>query len=87
MSIYVDPLFQWPTQSRLWCHMATDGSIEELHTFARSIGMKQAWFQSHKAHPHYDLTASKRIAAVAHGAIEVSSTELYRLCFSTRRRR
>jgi hypothetical protein len=64
--------------------MATDGDIAKLHAFARSIGMKQAWYQAHHKHPHYDLTAFKRTAAVAHGAIEVSSKELYRLCFNSK---
>lgn len=82
MSIYVDPLFQYPAQKRLWCHMATDGDIEELHKFAESIGMQRSWFQ-HKdsRHPHYDLTAGMRVKAVAKGAIEVTSTELFLLCF------
>lgn len=39
-------------------HLATDGSIEELHIFAQSIGLKREWFQSHPRHPHYDVFGS-----------------------------
>ena len=34
-----------------WCHMATDGSFEELHAFAARLGLRRAWFQR----DHYDL--------------------------------
>lgn len=87
MAIYVDPLLPWPPGNKLWCHLATDGPIEELHSFAQGIGLKRSWFQGHDTkHPHYDLRPTMRRAAVIRGAIEVSTTELYRLCFTWRSR-
>lgn len=57
-----------------WSHMFAD-TQEELHAFAESIGLKRAWFQPGKQygdkpprHWHYDVTDSKRTAAIAAGA-------------------
>ena len=55
-----------------WCHMATDGSWEELHAFAARLGLRRAWFQG----DHYDLPPHGRAAAVALGAEEVGDGEL-----------
>ena len=81
--ICVDPLMRhgWvirgkPTAS---CHMWTDSEdMEELHRFAESIGLKRAWFQpatKPRSINHYDLTPSKRAAAVAAGAIELDARD------------
>jgi predicted kinase len=75
MAILVDELREYP-DARLpftvWCHMATDGSFEELHEFAGRLGLRRAWFQR----DHYDLPAHGRAAAVALGAEEVDTGEL-----------
>lgn len=60
--------------------MATDGDLSELHAMAGSIGLKQAWFQDHPLHPHYDLSPRKRNLAIAQGAIPVSRQELVKRC-------
>jgi len=39
-------------------HLVAD-SEEELHVFAKRIGLKRTWFQDHKRHPHYDLTTKR----------------------------
>lgn len=80
MAIYVDKLEDWGWRLRghstLSCHMFTDSAdIEELHAFARQIGMKAIWFQNHKVAPHYDLTPARREHAVKLGAIEVGRRE------------
>jgi hypothetical protein len=70
MSVYVDPLFgyggsatfRWKTS----CHMYAD-SLEELHAFAKSIGLKRAWFQD-KRLPHYDLNEGRHRVAIRKGA-------------------
>ena len=59
-------------KGKVWCHMASDLSFEELHAFAKRIGLKRAWFDK----DHYDLQASLRCRALAAGAISVSSKEL-----------
>lgn len=75
MTVYVDPLMLhgWRLRGRTVqnCHMFTDGSFEELHAIALKIGMKRSWFQASASTPHYDLTPSRRAAALAAGAIEV----------------
>lgn len=76
MTVFVDRLthyggsatFRWAWS----CHMYGD-DLEELHAFARRIGLKRAWFQGPPKHdrlPHYDLNASRRVAAVRAGAVE-----------------
>lgn len=78
MTVYVDSLMPSAPNTH-WrfkesCHMFAD-SEEELHQFAELIGLKRGWFQSHTRLDHYDLTASKRILALKHGAIEASRKE------------
>lgn len=76
MTIYVDALMDWGWVLRGRrvdsCHMFTDCvSLDELHAMALRIGLRLAWFQSSKSAPHYDLTASRRTAAITLGAVEV----------------
>lgn len=82
MAVYVDRLRSWGWKMRGRevdsCHLLTDGPLEELHALAERIGMKRAWFQG-KRIPHYDLTPSRRAAAVQAGAIEVTDQELVAL--------
>lgn len=72
--IYVDPLRNYHWRLGNSCHMTTDGDLEELHLFAKKIGMKREWFQPSPpaSVPHYDLTAKRREAAVAQGAEELT---------------
>lgn len=56
-------------------HLVAD-SLEELHAFARLIGLKRCWFQNHRRHPHYDLMRGRKQAAVDAGAQVVSSKEI-----------
>jgi hypothetical protein len=49
---------------------------EELHAFAKEIGLRREWFQPHSVLDHYDLTARRRKLAVEHGAVEVSMSWL-----------
>jgi hypothetical protein len=75
MAILVDELREYPGVElpfTAWCHMATDGSFEELHQFAARLGLRRAWFQR----DHYDLPPHGRAAAVALGAEEVATGEL-----------
>lgn len=83
MSVYVDPLMGYhdsqianaaKKHGSQWCHLTAD-SLDELHQFAQSIGLKRAWFQPHSVMPHYDLTPGKRAIAVRNGAIEISMME------------
>lgn len=74
--VYVDNLKQYSKISikakkygNAWCHLTAD-TIEELHDFAKKIGLSQSWFQNHIKHPHYDLTSNKRELAIKNGARE-----------------
>ncbi|SRR6266567_6593808 len=84
MAIYVDELFTMEPRTaqarkfgNRWCHMTTDGDIEELHRFAECIGLKRSYFQNHVRSDlkHYDLTPSKRAKAIRLGAKEITMVE------------
>ncbi len=77
MSVYIDENCITKKQ-RTWWHLGTD-NVPELHQFAQSIGLKPEWFQDKKI-PHYDVTLSKCILAVAQGAILIDSKEFVRKC-------
>ena len=47
-------------------------TVEELHAFARKIGLRREWFQNKPRLPHYDLNKSRREAAVRLGAVETT---------------
>ena len=75
MAVLVDPLREYPDTGlpfRLWCHLVSDASFEELHAFAAALGIPRARFQR----DHYDLHPDLRARAVAHGAREVTIHEL-----------
>jgi hypothetical protein len=76
MAVYVDELqaYGWVIRGRKTesCHMFTDEiELVELHEVAAKIGMRFSWFQNKPSAPHYDLTPSRRAAAIAAGAIPV----------------
>ena len=61
-------------------HMISDESLDELHLFAKKIGLKREWFQEHSKHPHYDLTTKRKIGkAVYEGAKYVRSKDIVRI--------
>lgn len=76
MTVYVDDLaeYGWVLRGRQVpsCHLFTDtADLEELHAIAAKIGMQRRWFQDKRSAPHYDLTPSRRAAAVALGVVAV----------------
>ncbi|MFF3769793.1 DUF4031 domain-containing protein [Streptomyces sp. NPDC002232] len=73
MSLYIDPP-TWPGHGRMWSHLVSDASFEELHAFAASIGAPPRAFER----DHYDIPSDRYADAVAAGAIEVGSKELLR---------
>jgi hypothetical protein len=58
-------------------HLVSDTSIEELHQFAESLGLRREWFQE-KSIPHYDLTGKVYDLALERGAKLVSSRDIVR---------
>lgn len=59
---------------RLWSHLASDTSYDELHAFARELGIPERGFDR----DHYDVPAEWYDQVVALGAHPVSSRELIR---------
>lgn len=88
MTVYVDNFMvraDVPHGGRVvrgrWCHMTAD-TRAELDAMADRIGLRRQWIQ----HPgtwkeHYDVTLTKRAAAVRAEAVEIDlsqAVELYR---------
>ncbi len=69
------------------CHLTVEPpeALDALHEFAASIGMKRSWFQNHPLAAHYDLTAGKRAAAIARGAVFVPAMDQARVRVARRR--
>ena len=74
--IYVDKMRKH--QSGMWCHMMTDGALEELHDFAEKIGVKRYRYHK-KSSPHYDLREHQRIEAIKNGAVEADNRKIVEL--------
>lgn len=79
MTIYVDDIVDYGRKGP-WCHMMTDGPIDELHQMAARIGLKRTWFQDHQQHPHYDLRPSRRVLAIRKGAVPARTIEMLEKC-------
>jgi hypothetical protein len=69
--ILVDPP-TWPGHGKLWSHLVSDVSYEELHAFAALLGAPARAFER----DHYDIPAPWYEKAVALGARPVGSREL-----------
>jgi len=68
MTVYVDDPIPWYGPRAQWCHMWTDGDIEELHRMAIRIGLNFTWFQDRLNFPYYDLSPARRNLAIKLGA-------------------
>lgn len=73
MAVYVDKP-RWIYRKGLWGHMVAD-SVEELHEFAKKLGLKPAYFQG-KSFPHYDISTNKHLEARKLGAELIDSRDL-----------
>ena len=72
MTVYVDDM-RAKYGRMVMCHMLAD-TDEELHSMAERIGVARRWWQSpaKTSGSHYDIALSKRAAAVAAGAVEIT---------------
>ena len=59
----------WAAHGRLWSHLASDTSYAELHAFAARLGLPPRSFDG----DHYDLVEDRYAAALAAGAVPVTS--------------
>ncbi|GAB3584970.1 DUF4031 domain-containing protein [Calidifontibacter terrae] len=73
MTVLIDPPF-WPAYDRLWSHLVSDSSYEELHQFAGRLGLPEHLFDG----DHYDIPQERYATVVAAGALEVSGGQLIR---------
>jgi muramoyltetrapeptide carboxypeptidase len=71
VSLLIDPP-TWPAYGRVWSHLVSDESFDELHAFAREIGLPERGFHR----DHYDVPAELYDAVVDAGALAVSSRDL-----------
>ncbi|GAA3118815.1 hypothetical protein JOF29_000947 [Kribbella aluminosa] len=69
--ILIDPP-AWPAWNRIWSHLVSDESYDELHTFAKSAGIPARGFDR----DHYDVPSDRYDDLVEAGAVQVSSREL-----------
>jgi hypothetical protein len=69
--ILIDPP-NAPGHGRMWSHLASDESFDELHDFARQLGIPARGFDR----DHYDVPAERYDDVVALGARPVTSREL-----------
>lgn len=71
--ILIDPPV-WPGWDRVWSHLVSDESFDELHAFARKVGIPARGFDR----DHYDVPSDKYDDMVAAGATPVASRVLVR---------
>ncbi|MBB6628668.1 DUF4031 domain-containing protein [Nocardioides sp. KIGAM211] len=71
MTLLIDPP-DVPGHGRMWSHLASDTSYDELHAFARTLGIPERGFDR----DHYDVPSEWYDQVVAAGALAVSSREL-----------
>ena len=71
MTILIDPP-NAAGHGRLWSHLASDTSYDELHAFARTLDIPPRGFDR----DHYDVPSEWYDTVVAAGAVPISSREL-----------
>ncbi|MFI5932574.1 DUF4031 domain-containing protein [Actinoplanes sp. NPDC051494] len=63
---------RWPGRGRLWSHLVSDVSYDELHVFAAMLGVPRRGFDR----DHYDIPESLFPAALSQGAQLVASRDI-----------
>lgn len=71
MTILVDDPV-WPAHGRLWAHLVSDESLDELHAFARAQELPRRAFDL----DHYDVPEDALPGLIAAGAQHVGGKEL-----------
>ena len=73
MAVLIDEPI-WPAHGRLWAHIVSDASLDELHAFAEQAGIPRRAFDL----DHYDVPAERWDALVSQGAQPVTVREFVR---------
>jgi hypothetical protein len=96
MTVYVDDariMARVGSITARWSHLTAD-TKEELLEFGSRIGLKKRWFQYCKTHCHsegvcvhwhYDVTETKRQAAIRSGALPITRRELAAITIGRRK--
>ena len=74
MTIWIDPP-AWPAHGRLWSHLVSDTSFEELHDFAAANGVPRRGFEG----DHYDVPEDRYAALLAAGARPADGRQIVRM--------
>ena len=74
MAIWIDPP-SWPARGRLWSHLISDTSYDELRTFSARAGIPARGYDG----DHFDVPAESYDALVAAGARPIEGKELARM--------
>ena len=74
MTIWIDAP-AWPAHGRLWSHLISDTSFEELHAFAAANGLPRRGFEG----DHYDVPDDRYAALLAAGARAADGREIVRM--------
>jgi hypothetical protein len=82
VTVYIDRP-EWPGHGRLWSHLVSDVSYEELHEFAAGVGLPPRAFER----DHYDVISERYEAVVRAGAQPATSREIVILLHSSGLRR
>jgi uncharacterized protein DUF4031 len=73
VTVLIDPP-RWPAHGRVWSHLVSDESYDELHAFAAAQNIPSRGFD----HDHYDVPVERYQGLVDAGAVPVDSRELLR---------
>ncbi len=73
MALFIDWPY-WPGHGRLWAHLISDASFEELHNFAATIGIPRRGFDG----DHYDVPADRWSMVVDKGVTPTDSKDVVR---------
>ena len=73
MTVLVDPPL-WPRHGRVWGHLVSDESLDELHAVARAAAIPDRGFDL----DHYDVPTELYPRLRELGVVEVSTRELVR---------
>lgn len=73
MTVLIDQPM-WPAHNRLWAHLVSDSSLEELHAFAENARLPRRSFDL----DHYDVPEERYDDLVSAGAEPVSNRDLVR---------
>ncbi len=73
MTVLIDDP-RWPAHGRLWAHLVSDDSLDELHAFAAANGIPARAFDR----DHYDVPDEAYARLVSAGAMPVDGHELVR---------